>query len=288
MATWNKILTEKEVKNRTLNTILGQTSFNGIKAGHVNFMEPIINASRFSLSSGEASFPHLEFSDNQTLDNKAIKRWTYGLDETGSDSTTAYFDLVGDQTMDDLSNPGLANGLMGCAIPVPMGRSDVGFHDIDLNFTASHEGADDPNAPVGSNLFRVWKPTIWRAYANDEFTATGNASALKFRLVVFGNGVTYDQGSGSASQLTVAFPPPSSHAIGTGIASWRVPVHSSDSEWESKICYYMVGFHIDELDTSGGQQPQTFSVQWPSTANAVTGRKQCSIVANFRVTYTAN
>ena len=57
MATWNKILLEKQVKNRTLNTILGQTSFDGIKAGHVNFMKPIINASRFSLSSGAASFP---------------------------------------------------------------------------------------------------------------------------------------------------------------------------------------------------------------------------------------
>ena len=286
MATWNKILLEKQVKNRTLNTILGQTSFDGIKAGHVNFMKPIINASRFSLSSGAASFPHLEFSDNQTLDNKAIKRWTYGRDETGSDSTTAYFDLVGDQTMDDLSNPGLANGLMGCAIPVPMGRSDVGFHDIDFNFVASHEGGS-PQGSIPS--FATWKPTIWRAYANDEFTATGNASALKFRLVVFGGGATYIQEVGEVVQSSFhqALDIPG-YVRGGAMASFRVPVYSSDDEWEGKTCYYMVGFHVDSFDQTNGSQPQTYSTQWPTTANPTTGLKQCSIIANFRVTYRAN
>ncbi|MGY8863599.1 MAG: hypothetical protein ACKVJ2_13350 [Pseudomonadales bacterium] len=201
----------------------------------MNFIKPIANA-----TSGGGHFPHLEFSDNQTLDNRAIKRWTYGRDETGSDSTTAYFDLVGNQTMDDTLNPGLANGLMGCVIPVPMGRSDVGFHDIDFNFVASHEGGD----PQGDTpFFATWKPTIWRAYA---------------------------------------------YIRGGGMASFRVPVYSSGDEWEGKTCYYMVGFHVDLYDESNGSQPQTTSTQWPTTANPTTGLKQCSIIANFIVTYRSN
>jgi hypothetical protein len=285
MATWNKILLEKQVKNRTLNVMLGHTSGAGIQAGHVNFIKPIANAT----SGGGGHFPHLEFSDNQTLDNRAIKRWTYGRDETGSDSTTAYFDLVGNQTMDVTLNPGLANGLMGCVIPVPMGRSDVGFHDISFNFTSSHEGG--LNSISDGTSVKVWKPSIWRAYANDEFTTSASTPiALRFRLVVGGSGVTYqnnntDSGSGWVTYFVHDTP---GEVKGTGIFSWRLPIHSSDSGWESKICYYMVGFHIDENEGISGEQPQAGSVQWPSTANTVTGFKQCSIIANFRVTYTAN
>lgn len=283
MATWNKILTEKEVKNRTLNTILGQTAFNGVKAGHVNFMKPISSVTGSGVANGELNFPHLEFSDNQTLDNKAIKRWTYGPDETGSDSTTAYFDLVGNQTMDDVLNPGLAKGLMGCVTPVPMGRSDVGFHDIELNFAYGHEGTS-PTSTFGVQRLHLWRPTIWRAYANDELTAlSGNANAFKFRLVSpiefgawFGQARAQDSSPG--------------HQFVENLHTLRVPINSSGDSWVGKTCYYMLGFHVDEdiYLYLNGSQPQTSSMQFPSAANTVTGLKQCSIIANFRVTYTAN
>lgn len=286
MATWKKILTEKKVKDRTLNVMLGQTSTTGIKAGHVNFIRPI-EAAR---SASSAHFPHLEFSDNQTFDNKAIKKWSYGTDETGSDSTTAYFNLVGDMSMDSPGDSSLYNSLMGCAIPVPMGRSDVGFHDIEFNFITSHEGGHPGTQIPGISPypFSIWKPTIWRAYANDELTVTGNPSlstTLQFRLVMFDDNATYSiPGGGFAWDYS------SDNKPGTVSGAWcvgfRVPVHSDDDSWVGKTCYYMVGLHVGKF--GDGSNPQNNSLQWPSTAHPVTGLKQCSAIANFRVTYRAN
>jgi len=291
MATWKRILTEADVKDRTLNVMLAQTSITGVEGGHVNFLRP----NTMCKVGNTNAFPSLEFSDDQSQLNKDIKKWSSNSDLTGSDTDTAYFSLAGDMSMDsDYNDNAMTESLMGCAFAVPMGRKSTGFHYVEFNFLVSHEGGEGESSGIGEDYwYAYWKPTIWRAYVDDETTiAGGNATHLKFRLVSGDGSATYSGDNiwepGAALQWQYVrdeYP----NLGGIPYRQLRLPLHSDDEDWTGKTCYYMVGFHnLAQMIDPDPHKPHINSFDFPSVADPVSGNKQCTITANFRVTYRAN
>tara|TARA_B110000858_G_scaffold111172_1_gene127236 strand:- start:636 stop:1580 length:945 start_codon:yes stop_codon:yes gene_type:complete len=201
MATWQRIATTADlVAERTKSFDLWAATKYGINQRGVSF--PYLHGKD---PSDQTSMPMIDWSatSHTGSDTGHISNWRggnasttngAGTDETGIDTTGAYFDLFGDQsyvtneptTTGDQANF-MTEGVMGQMLPVPSGSTyhngvyqSYGKHKINVSGVISnHHSANDS---YSSYLHMQ----IWRAYAAPTLTIGDDASiddSLRFRLV---------------------------------------------------------------------------------------------------------